>query len=575
MKDILNIYQTIGSGKKKIKLFIFLILTSAIFEIVGIAIIVPALTLILSYDEIISFKINFISENLFTFKKNNLMIFTFFAIFILYLFKSLYLGYFNYWRSKFIFSLNEKISKKLFAIYLYQPYIFHLSRNSSVFTRNLISVDNYVRNIDQSAHLLSEIIILISFFLVLFFYEPFVTAFIALICIIFGFIYIKKISPINLKLGEQSHVARQNIIQSINQGLFGIKDIKLYGREKDFLKSFNENVDKSSYSVQIFEFLQPLSKILLEFLAVILIIITVAFLYFLDYKNNDIIIFVALLAGIGFKLIPSVNKILFAVQHLKYNLPVSRNIFKELNLKTKEIINDFDKKITFEKNISINGLNYSYGNNQILNNIKLDINKNTSIGIIGRTGSGKTTLVNIILGLLEVVEGEIKIDNVKCNFNRRSWQNKIGYVPQNIYLIDDSIRKNIAFGIPNKKINDDKIIYSLKIAQMYDFTMNLPNNINTIVGENGAQLSGGQIQRLGIARAVYNNPDVLILDEPTSSLDQETEKNFIEEIKKFKLKKTIIMISHRKEPLNFCDEIYKLESNKIFKINDKSNCQFP
>ena len=568
MKNILNIYKTIGSEKKKIKFFIFLIFISALLEIAGVALVVPVLTLILSSSSFISFEIPFSSEGLIVIKKDQLMLITVIFIFFFYLFKSLFLGYFNYWRSKFIFSLNEKISTRLFTIYLYQPYIFHVSRNSSISTRNLISVQNYVSNIDQSAHLITEIIILLSFFSVLLFYEPLVTLYIALISSTFALIYIKKVSPISFRLGEQSHIETRNILQTINQGLFGIKDIKLYGREKDFLKSFNESIKKFSYSLRIFEFLQPLSRILLEFLAVILIITSVLFLYFLDYKNNDIIIFVALLAAVGFKFIPSVNKVLFAVQHLKYYLPLSKNIFNELNLKMIET-NEEDKKLIFEKNINIDSLDYSYKNNQVLKNIKLDIKKNTSIGIIGKTGSGKTTLINIILGLLEISKGEIEIDNVKSNFNNRSWQNKIGYVPQNIYLVDDSIKKNIAFGISSKKINEDKIVNSLKIAQMYDFAMNLPDNINTIVGENGAQLSGGQIQRLGIARAVYNDPDILIFDEPTSSLDQETEKNFIKEIKKFKFKKTIIIISHREEPLNFCDEIYKLENNKLIKISDK------
>ncbi len=568
MRSIFNIYQTIGSERKKIKLFIFLILISALLEIAGIALVVPVLTLILSSSENINITIPFLSEKSFVFKKDKLMVIAVFSIFILYLFKSLFLGYFNFWRSKFIFSLNELISKKLFTIYLYQPYKFHLSRNSSIFTRNLISVQNYIRNIDQTAHLVTEAIILLSFFLVLLLYEPVVTFYIALISLIFSLVYTKKISPINFKLGEQSHVATQNIIKSINQGLFGIKDIKLYGREEDFLKSFNENINKFSHSLRIFEFLQPLSRILLEFLAVILIITSVMILYFLEYKNNEIIIFIALLAAVGFKLIPSVNKILFAVQHLKYYLPLSKNIFNELNLEsTKKDENN--KKIIFEKQISINNLKYRYEDNYVLNNINLDINKNTSVGIIGKTGSGKTTLINIILGLLDDIDGEIKIDGKKFSLNNRSWQNKIGYVPQNIYIIDDSIKKNIAFGISDEKINDKRIMNSLKIAQMYDFTMNLPQNINTNVGENGAQLSGGQIQRLGIARAVYNDPDILIFDEPTSSLDQETEKNFIEEIKKFKLNKTIIIISHRKEPLHFCDEIYKLENNKLIKINVK------
>jgi len=568
MRSILKIYQTIGSEKKKIKVFIFFIFASAVLEIIGVALVVPVLTLILSSNDFISFRLPFFTDDVVTLQKYKLILITVFCIFIFYLFKSFFLTYFNYWRSKFIFTLNKKMSEKLFINYLYQPYLFHVLRNSSVSTRNLILIQNYVKNIDQCAHLITEIVILSSFFLVLLFYEPFVTIVISIICIIFCYFYLKKISPINFRLGAQSHTATKNILKSINEGLLGIKDIKLYGREKDFIKSFNKNMVKFSDSLLTFEFLQPLPKIILEFLAVILILLTVLFLYFLDYKNNDIIIFVALLAVIGFKLIPSVNKILVAAQHLKFYLPLSKNIIKELNLKT-EVKTKIETKLIFEKNISIDSLDYSYGKNQILKNIKLYIKKNSSIGIIGQTGSGKTTLISIILGLLKVNNANIKVDNIECDFNNRNWQNKIGYVPQNMYLVDDTIKKNIAFGISNEKIDNNKIIKSLKVAQMYDFVMTLPKKINTVVGENGAQLSGGQIQRLAIARAIYNNPDILVFDEPTSSLDQETELNFIKEIKKFKSNKTIIIISHRKEALDFCDQIYKLKNKKLYKLNDR------
>ena len=568
VKNILNILKTLGSYKKKMKIFVSYSLINAILEIIGVALVVPILTIILSEDNKINFEINnFFINHSYSFDKENILFLAVIFIVIFFSLKTVFITYFHYWRSNFIFSLNEMISNNLFSIYLNQPYKFHILRNSSESTRNLIAVQNYVRNIDQCAHLLTEIIILISFFFVLLFYEPMVTIYISIISFIFGLIYLKKVNPINFKVGEQSHSATQKIIKNINQGLFGIKDIKLYGREKDFLKSFSSNIKTFSKSLTVFEFLQPLPRILLELLAVLMIITTVIILYFLEYQNSKIIIFVALLAAVGFKLIPSMNKVLFAIQHLKYYLPLSKNIYQELSL---ENLNNkiLSGHINFKKNIEFKNIHFSYENTEILTNINFEVRKNSAVGIVGKTGSGKTTLINIFLGLLEQSQGEILIDDIPIKLNQRAWQNKIGYVPQDIYLIDDTIEKNIAFGILEEKIDKNKIKNSLKMSQLSKYVNSLENGVKTIVGENGAQLSGGQIQRIGIARAVYNDPDILVFDEPSSSLDEETEINFIKAISELKNEKTIVIISHRKNALSFCDDIYELKNNQILKLHE-------
>ena len=386
--------------------------------------------------------------------------------------------------------------------------------------------------------------------------------------ITFALIYNRKITPISSKIGKDSHESSQELLQTINQGLFGIKDIKLYGRENDFFQYFNDKIKKFSKSLTVYEFLQPLPRILLEFLAVILIIVTIIILYYFDYGNDQIIVFIAMLAAIGFKLIPSINKIIAGSQHLKFYLPMTNAIISELSIDvSKEQMNK--NKIDFLKNIELKNLDYSYNkNNLILKGVNLIIKKNSTIGIIGKSGSGKTTLINILLGLLDGPIGSIKIDNKIQNLNNRSWQDRIGYVPQNIYLIDDTIKKNIAFGISDENIDNEKIIKSLKIAQIDDFVSNLPETINTQVGENGSKLSGGQIQRLGIARAVYNDPEILIFDEASSSLDGDTEERMINEISKISINKTIIIVSHKKSALKYCNEIYSLVDKFLIK-NEK------
>ena len=299
-------------------------------------------------------------------------------------------------------------------------------------------------------------------------------------------------------------------------------------------------------------------------MAVTLIIFTVLILININYENDKIIIFIALLAAVGFKLIPSFNKIISAVQHLKFYLPITDNLCTELNIKLEKHTKNKPEYIIFKDDIKFSNIKFSYNKEQlILNDLSLEIKKNQKIGIIGSTGAGKTTFINILLGLLKQQNGEIFIDNKKVILSNRSWQNKIGYVPQNVYLIDDTIKKNIAFGINEENISNIKLEKSLKISQLDSFISKLPNGIDTLVGENGVNLSGGQLQRIGIARAIYDNPEILIFDEPTSSLDSETEKKFIKEIYNVSESKTIIIISHKINTLNFCDKIYILKNGKL------------
>ena len=568
MRDFYKIYQSLRSDRKSIYFFLFLILISAISEIFGIALVIPVLTLILNTDPLFTINYSFLGFSFYYEIERQILINrTVFIVLIFYLLKSLFLTYFNYWRSKFIFSLNEKFSKKIFNIYLKLPYLFHLQRNSAISTRNLIAVQNYVRNVDQLAHLLTEVLILISFLILLFFYEPQITLVMTLVGYIFYLFYNKIVSPINFSIGKTSHKATQDILSVINQGLMGITEIKLYGREKTFFIKFKKIIHQYSKSLTKYEFLQPLPKIILEFIAVFLIVAAVVILIYLNYQNNEILIFVALLGAIGFKLIPSLNKIIFATQHLKYYLPLTKTILDELGLENK-IHKTSETKVFFNNSIEFKNVEFLFDKKKILNNLNLKIFKNQNIGIIGKTGTGKSTLINLILGLIEPKKGDILIDGYKTKLNNRDWQNKIGFVPQNIFLINDTIRNNIAFGLTEEDISDEKIRKSIKISQLDDFIKTLPNGINTIIDENGSNLSGGQIQRIAIARALYNDPDILILDEPSSALDSITEQNLFNEIKNISKNKTIITISHKFSTLDFCDQIYKVENENLVKVNN-------
>ncbi len=568
MNNFLKIFDSLGKNKKGIYLFLFLILISAVLEIFGVALIVPVLSIILTSENIFVIDYSFFNyEIYFQIDRKILINYTVIFVLIFFFLKSVFLTYFNYWRSKFIFSLNEKLSNKIFSTYLKLPYLFHLKRNSSTSTRNLLAIQNYVRNIDQLAHLVTEFIILLSFIILLFIYEPQITIFMVIIGFLFFYIYNKIVSPINFDIGKKSHEASRDILNTIKQGLMGIKDIKLYGREENFYSEFKKTIKRFSKSLTTYEFLQPIPKIILEFLAVFLIIITVVILIYLKYENNEILIFIALLGAVGFKLIPSLNKVISAIQHLKYYLPLTDSIIDELKLNSKiEKIGAQD--IHFNKNLKFNNVSYSYDDKKIiLDKINLTISKNENIGIVGKTGSGKSTLINLVLGLIKPSSGEILIDEKKESLNSRSWQNKIGFVPQNVYLINDSIKKNIAFGLNELDISDEKIKQASEVSQLDEFINTLPDGLETIIDENASNLSGGQVQRIGIARALYGNPDILVLDEPSSALDNFTEDKLFKAIKNISNHKSIIIISHKLSTLDFCDQIYKIENKKIININ--------
>jgi ABC-type multidrug transport system fused ATPase/permease subunit len=352
-------------------------------------------------------------------------------------------------------------------------------------------------------------------------------------------------------------------MQHLTESFGSIKDIKLFNGYSNFKKLFDKNAEKYSNSYQSYEFINSLPKILIEFFVIFLFIITIGVMSVLKYNNNQIIIYTSLFAVVGFKFIPSLNKIILALSHLKFYLPLSSSIIKDLQLK-KTVHKKNYSKINFEKKIFLKKISFAYDKKiNVIKNLNLIINKNDIIGIQGETGVGKSTFINILLGLLSPTSGSCEVDGVTIDFANENWQKKIGYVPQNVYLLDDTIKKNVAFGIENSKIDEEKVISALKISQSFNFIKKLPKFINSSVGEKGLKFSGGQIQRIGIARALYNDPDILIFDEPSNSLDKKTEVDLIVALDKLKKNKTVIIVSHTRQILKICNKIYKLKKGKF------------
>ena len=370
-----------------------------------------------------------------------------------------------------------------------------------------------------------------------------------------------------LKWGKNRQLLDGIINSELIHGLSGIREIKIYGRENFFLTFFEKNNQERALLTAKQLTLNVAPRFFLEFLAVLAMAALVLAMQFQEKSFEIILPTVGAFVAAAFRIIPSANRIIASIQQFKYGQPVIDLFYAEFKLlESITQKNSFDDAMIFNKSIVIDKILFSYNNNRkgkTLSDISLNIKKGEFIGIIGPSGSGKSTLIDVILGLLEPESGFILVDGVDIKSNMKGWQNIIGYVPQTIYLIDDTLKNNIAFGITPSDICEKKLLDAIKSSQLDEFINTLPEGLDTMVGERGVMISGGQRQRIAIARALYKNPSIIILDEATSALDEITENGVIEAVNLLQGLKTVIMVTHKPSILLKCDKIFKIENGVL------------
>lgn len=561
-----------SNQKKKLLYLILLLIVGIFFEMLSLGIMIPILGIIMTKNLLIKYP--FLKKYIDAIGNPSQTQLTYIVLLILvliFLVKTIFLLYSTKEQSKFSGTLSAELAQGLFLGYLRQPYSFHLKRNSSELLRNIQTEVASFNNVTQAFITLSvEISTIIGISFMLIFVEPIgtilVISFLAASTLLFHQLTKKKL----LKWGEnrQFHVGLMN--QHLMQGLGGVKEVKLAAKEKYFFKEFNKHYNKFTETQIKVTTLGFVPRMYLELLSVIGLSTLIIIMVWQGKDLDSLLPILGVFVASAFRMIPSANRIMVSLQQVRFSKPVINLIYKEFtiirneDIKINEIENN--KEFNFTYKISLNNLNYKYpeSNNNALDQISLEIIKGKSCGIIGQSGSGKTTLIDLLLGMLPSKRGMITIDDkFDINFNLASWQKKIGYVPQNIYLTDDSLLNNIAFGIEKNKIDYKAINTAIKSAQLVDFIEQLPHGLDTSVGERGVRISGGQRQRIGIARALYHNPEILILDEATSALDLKTEKEVMNSINSLHGFKTIIIVAHRLSTLKDCDIIFKLEGGKL------------
>lgn len=555
-----------GDRKDAIALF-FLLFVGMLLETLGVGAVIPALALMTQPDLGARYPalqpwLKYLGSP----PHEHLVIGGMVALVAIYAAKAAFLGFLAWRQARFVYGLQESISQRLFAGYLQQEYTFHLQRNSAQLIRNVIGQVGDITNVMQQGLMLAtEFFVLIGISALLLSVEPLGALLVVFSVGAAGFGFHRFTRRRITRWGEARQHHEGLRIQHLQQGLGGAKDVKLLGREHEFLNQYRIHNAGSAKIGRQQATLQAMPRLFLELLAVSGLAALVVVMVMRGKSVDTLLPTLGLFAAAAFRLMPSVNRVLGAVQSVRFSIPVVDTLLHELAL-----LNSDKKSVTRRPLPFCNQLVVSHGCfrypsalSPSLNNVSLSISRGTAVGFIGGSGAGKSTLVDVLLGLLTPDSGTVKVDGVDIRQNLRGWQDQIGYVPQSIFLTDDSLRRNVAFGLSDDQIDESAVWRALRAAQLEIFVKGLPEGLETKVGERGICLSGGQRQRIGIARALYHDPSVLVLDEATSSLDTETESGVMEAVRLLQGDKTLVIVAHRLSTVKNCDYLYRLAHGRI------------
>ncbi len=561
-------------GKEDRWNFFFLalaILLNSFMEVLGITLIIPFISL-LAHPEMIE-------KNAYLHKVYQLFAFHSFlqfmivldiVIILVFVIKNAVLLFLAFMQGRFILNKQTYVCTRLFKAYMLSPYSFYLQRNLGQFQEKLNKVSDLMQNgVLSILIILTEGLLVLCLFFVLLRTNPLLTS-VAMAVLTGGLVLYFYFLKDNLRRwGQTSHHHSALVWQQVNQGLGSIKESKLLGKELFFVNSYRYHAQLVAAQQCKSELAARSPRLFIETTVVTLVMSSMAICLLSGQAPGTVFATISVFALVTLRLMPSLNRISSSWGGLKFFMPSFNAIYDDLiaceaferQLRDRTT----GEPLVFREEIRMEDIVFYYEKTTTpsLDHVSLTIPKNSVVGFIGPSGAGKTTTVDIILGLLEPSSGKVKVDGVDIHSHLRSWQVTIGYIPQVIYLCDDTIKSNIAFGLEAKEISDEKVWQCLRLAQLDGFVRSLPQGIDTTVGEKGVRLSGGQRQRIGIARALYHDPQVLVMDEATAALDNETERLFMSALHDLSKDRTIIIIAHRLTTVQQCDKIFFLKDGRL------------
>jgi len=549
-------------------------LMTVFFETLGIALVLPAITFIIDSDlntnsENINQILSFFNEN---FERVYLIKAVFILIFITFVLKNIILFLFLWWNKNFVEYIYRNICMRLLQSELQKSYLDYISSSSALTVRNFNEVKAFLKYLENFIILLVEGIILILLISLLLTVEYKVTLIVFGIVIFLVMIFRMITKKLIRNYGKERFFRSGEMMKSLLEILDNYKNIKIFNKDIFFIDKFKKNNFIYSNVNKKFQVIDNSPRFWLEIAGVTGLCGMVFFLLYFDYSPQSIVPILGMFSVAFFRIIPSVLRIVRSAQTINFSDPVMDQLLISLKNSKKYVQQKDFESMQFNEKIEFKNLSFNYPNkpSKIFDDLYLTIKKGEKIGIIGRTGAGKSTLIDILLGFLKPNKGDVLVDNKEIKQNLQGWRELIGYIPQKINVINGTIKENILFGSDKFDDKDFKkrLDNSIIISDFDEVVKGLKDGLETIVGDKGLDLSGGQIQRLAFARALFRNPEILILDESTNALDQKTERKIIKNLLEFETTKTIIMISHNLETLKFCDYKYELRDFSLNKINE-------
>lgn len=565
--------------KRIMVLLIVLMLIGAILETLGVSLVMPVMYVVTDEHAVENKKYLQVLCDVLHIGYDDtrmLIIVTILALAAVFVIKNAFLFFQQKAQLKFVYTNQFATSRKMMINFMERPYEYYLNADTSVIQRSITSdVNNMYGLILALLQLCSEAIVFVCLVAVSFVTDIWMTVTVTVLLVVVLAVVKCILKPIMKKAGEENQDYYSGLYKWIDQSVMGIKEIKVAGKENYFINEYSKCGAGYVGAVQRYNLYNATPRLLIETVAIVGMLLYMMIQLLNGTAVENIMPQVAALAVAAMRLIPCANRINNYLTSIAYFEPFFMGVSDNLQEEIRDESINYDEeaykqkveveKLEIKNNIQLKDIVYKYPNTEVLifDHADMEIPIGKSVGIVGTSGAGKTTVVDILLGLLQLQSGQILADGMEVREHYQSWLKNIGYIPQTIFMVDSTIRKNVAFGYADEDIDDEKVWRALKEARLDEFVKGLPEGLDTSIGERGIRISGGQRQRIGIARALFEDPEVLVLDEATSALDNDTEAAIMDSINRLHGRKTLIIIAHRLQTIEKCDMVYRVEHGKV------------